>query len=237
MAVVKTIETREGVIAKAEITMESVWSDKGRERVSEQRRQNEEGDPESLSWINARGGVIDRCECKSVSVCVSPIKWPWMSCVARHPPIQLDPCNWTRGSKNSFHYKVLSLWIVKREVRNIHLDIAARLHLVLCPLQLITAWPQNTHTMWIHSYLHEQTQKFSGDWTVRDISSSLSSGQSMQLKKKEKGGKVISLMDLCIILGIKEVNYCYSVVREHVKRKKKKKNTVLVCFFLDWLHY
>lgn len=87
---------------------------------------------------------------------------------------------------------MLSLWIVKREVRNIHLDI-------------------------------EQTQKFSGDRIVRDISSSLSSGQSMQLKKKEKGGKVISFMDLCIILGIKEVNYCYSVVREHVKRKKKKK--------------
>lgn len=120
---------------------------------------------------------------------------------------------------------------VKREVHNIHLDIAARLHLALCPLQLITAWPQNTHTMWIHSYLHEQTQKFSGDRTVRDISSSLSSGQSMQLKKKEKGVKVISLMDLCIILGIKEVNYCYSVIREHVKRKKKKKNTVLVFFF------
>lgn len=71
---VKIIETREGVIEKAEITIESVWRDKGRERLSEQRRQNEEGDPESLSWINARGGVIDRCECKSVSVCVSPIK-------------------------------------------------------------------------------------------------------------------------------------------------------------------
>lgn len=45
----------------------------------------------------------------------------------------------------------------------------------------------------------------------------------MQLKKKEKGVKGISPMDLCIILGIKEVNHCYSVVREHVKRKKNKK--------------
>lgn len=71
---VQIIELREGVIEKGEITIESVWRDKGRERVSEQRRQNEEGDPEILSWINAHGGVIGRCECKSVSVCVSPIK-------------------------------------------------------------------------------------------------------------------------------------------------------------------